>query len=76
MLDIDARGRVLLTGNEASGLTAGVTTVNGQDRNLTWEGSTVPGHVSRDGRALLLSKQDGNDPDYSVVVSHWTARRR
>jgi hypothetical protein len=50
-------------------LTAGVTTVGGQDRNLIWEGWTVPGHVARDGRALLLSKQDGSDPDYSVVVS-------
>ena len=29
VLDIDARGRVLLTGNEANGVTAGVTTVNG-----------------------------------------------
>ena len=42
VLDIDARGRVLLTGNEANALTAGVATVNGQDRKLTWEGWTVP----------------------------------
>ena len=68
LLDIDARGRVLLTGNDASGIAAGATAGDARDRNLASNGFTVPGHISRDGRTVLLSNQDGTDPDYSVVI--------
>jgi eukaryotic-like serine/threonine-protein kinase len=68
LLDIDASGRVLLTGNEAIGLTVGSTTVDSRDRRIEMRGWTVPGHVSRDGRTLLVSYQDGTDPDYGVLI--------
>ena len=68
LLDIDASGRVLLTGNEAIGLTVGSTTVDSRDRRIDMTGWTVPGRVSRDGRTLLVSYQDGTDPDYSVLI--------
>jgi eukaryotic-like serine/threonine-protein kinase len=68
LLDIDARGRVLLTGNEAGGVTAGATTGDARDRDLSWGGWSMPGHVSRDGRLLLLSGQDSAGPDYSVLL--------
>ncbi len=35
---------------------------------FSWGGFSVPGHVSRDGRTVLLSAQDGTDPDYSVLI--------
>ena len=66
LLDIDARGRVLLTGNEAGGVTAGASAGDARDRDLSWGGWSMPGHVSRDGHTVLLSGQDGTDPDYSV----------
>jgi serine/threonine protein kinase/Tol biopolymer transport system component len=68
VLDIDARGRVLLTGNATGGVTQGAVGGDVRDRDFTWSGWTVPGHVSRDGRTLILSSQDGADPDYSVLV--------
>ena len=68
LLDIDARGRVLLTGNEAGGVTAGATAGESRARDLSWGAMSVPGHVSRDGRTVLLSGQDGTDPDYSVLI--------
>jgi hypothetical protein len=68
LLDIDARGRVLLTGNAAGGITAGGTTGETRDRNLASDSWSVPGYLSRDGRTLLMSSQDGTDPDYSVLI--------
>ena len=68
LLDIDARGRVLLTGNAAGGITAGGTTGETRDRNLASDSWSVPGNLSRDGRTLLMSSQDGTDPDYSVLI--------
>ena len=68
LLDIDASGRVLLSGNEATSLTVGSTTTDSRDRRIEIEGWTVPGHVSRDGRTLLVSYQDGTDPDYGVLI--------
>jgi eukaryotic-like serine/threonine-protein kinase len=68
LLDIDARGRVLLTGNEAGGVTAGATAGDTRDRDLSWGGWTMPGPVSRDGHAVLLSGHDGPDPDYNVLL--------
>jgi Tol biopolymer transport system component len=66
--DIDTRGRVLLTGNEAGGVTAGGASGDTRDRNFTWGRWTLPGHVSRDGRTLLVSSLDGTDPNYNVMI--------
>ena len=67
LLDIDASGRVLLTGNEATGLTVGSTTVDSRERKIEMHGWTVPGRVSRDGRTLLASSL-GTDHDYGVLI--------
>jgi WD40 repeat protein len=66
LLDIDARGRVLLTANDAAELTAGA---DGRtpERTLSSNGWVVPADISADGRTALLFASD-SDPDYSVVI--------
>jgi eukaryotic-like serine/threonine-protein kinase len=71
VLDIDARGRVLLTGSEATAITAGAVAGGARTRDFGGTGWTVPGHVSRDGRTLLLTSQDLADPDYNVLVQRF-----
>jgi Tol biopolymer transport system component len=68
LLDIDRRGRVLLTGVEASNAAIAVTGDGPARREFVWNSWTVPAHVSRDGRALLLSSQDVTTPDYNVLL--------
>ena len=67
LLDIDSRGRVLLTGNDAGAVIAG-TAGDHRDRNLAAGQWTVPGHVSRDGRTVLASVMDDANADYNLVV--------
>jgi eukaryotic-like serine/threonine-protein kinase len=68
ILDIDARGRVLLTANELSGPLRGATAGDARDRDLGWNGWTLPGAVSRDGRSLLSSMINTDDPNYTVLI--------
>jgi eukaryotic-like serine/threonine-protein kinase len=68
VLDIDARGRVLLTASEAGGALAGASAGETRDRDLTWGRWTLPGYVSRDGRTMLLSSLDEFEPDYKVLT--------
>jgi eukaryotic-like serine/threonine-protein kinase len=65
--DVDERGRVLVTGHDASGVIAGGGPGQARDRHLDFGGFTVAGDVSRDGRVLLVSRMD-QDPDYSVLM--------
>ncbi len=67
LFDIDARGRVLLTANEAAELTAGAIAGQTRERTLSWSGWMVPADISSDGRTVLLFVSDA-DPDYSVVI--------
>ena len=68
VLDIDARGRVLLTGNEARSVTAGAAAGMPSDRRLELGGWTVPASVSRDGKTLLVSSMHNSDRDYGVTL--------
>jgi eukaryotic-like serine/threonine-protein kinase len=68
VLDIDSHGRVLLTGSDAGGALAGATSGETRDRDLNWGRWTLPGHVSRDGRTMLLSSLDEFEPDYKVMM--------
>jgi hypothetical protein len=68
VLDIDSRGRVLLTGSDAGGALAGAAAGETRDRDLNWGRWTLPGYVSRDGRTMLLSSLDEFDPDYKVLM--------
>jgi eukaryotic-like serine/threonine-protein kinase len=68
VMDIDARGRVLLTGNDAGGAVAGAAVGDTRDRDLNWGRWTLPGGVSRDGRTMLLSSPDEFEPDYKVLT--------
>jgi serine/threonine protein kinase len=65
--DIDARGRVLLTANDAAALTAGAVAGDPRERTLSASGWVVPADISADGRTALLFISD-SDPDYSVVL--------
>ena len=67
LLDIDRRGRVLLTANEAAEVTAGAVAGQARERTLSSSGWTVPADISPDGRTVLLFVSD-RDPDYSVVI--------
>jgi hypothetical protein len=67
LLDIDARGRVLLTANDASEVTAGAHAGQARERTLSSSGWMVPADISADGRTALLFVSD-SDPDYSVVL--------
>jgi hypothetical protein len=66
--DIDARGRVLLTGNELSGPLRGAIAGDVRDRDLSHGGLALVAHVSRDGRSLLTSGLDAADPNYVVMI--------
>jgi hypothetical protein len=66
--DIDSHGRVLLSGNEAGGLTAGATG-DAPVRRFALGRWTVPAHVSADGRTVLASSLDAGDPNYNVVLA-------
>jgi eukaryotic-like serine/threonine-protein kinase len=67
LFDIDGRGRVLLTANDAAELTAGAVAGQARERTLSSSGWTVPADISSDGRTVLLFVSD-TDPDYSVVI--------
>jgi hypothetical protein len=67
LLDIDARGRMLLTANDAAVVTAGALAGQSRPRTLSSNGWVVPADISADGRTALLSVSD-SDPDYSVVI--------
>ena len=68
ILDVDARGRVLLTANELSGPLRGAMAGDQRDRDLGWNGWSLPGAVSRDGRSLLSSMINTDDPNYTVLI--------
>ncbi len=72
LLDIDARGRVLLTGNEAAGVMAAKSAGDLHDRNLSEGHWTLPGSLSRDGRTLLASEMDAS-ANYSILVRRMDA---
>ena len=59
---------MLLTGVEASNAAIAATGDGPARREFVWNSWTVPAHVSRDGRALLLSSQDVTTPDYNVLL--------
>jgi WD40 repeat protein len=66
--DIDARGRVLLTGNELSGPLRGAMAGEQRDRDLGWNGWSLPGAVARDGSSVLSSMINTDDPNYTVLI--------
>lgn len=66
--DIDPRGRVLLTSNELSGPLRGAMSIGQRELDLGWNGWSLPGAVSRDGRLLLSSMINTDDPNYSVLI--------
>ena len=68
VLDIDARGRVLLTANDLNGPLRGATAGDARDRDLGSGGWMLPGSVARDGRTALITRVDAVDPDYAVMV--------
>lgn len=72
IMDIDARGRVLLTSNELSGPLRGAVAGEQRDRDLGWNGWSLPGAVSRDGRSLLATMVNTSDPNYSVLLRPMT----
>jgi hypothetical protein len=68
LLDIDRRGRVLLTGVDGSNAAFAATGDGPSRREFMWNSWTVPAYVSRDGHSFLLSSQDRSSPDYSVLL--------
>src|SRR5439155_9046754 len=68
LMDIDAHGRVLLTGNELSGPLRGATAGEPRDRDLGWNGWSLVGAVSRDGASMLASMINTDDPNYTVLI--------
>jgi hypothetical protein len=68
VMDIDARGRALLSGNDPGGVTVAGAFGDTADRKQVWDGWTVPGSVGRDGRTVLVSSMDGTESDYSLML--------
>ena len=67
-LDIDARGRLLATGNSMVGPAAGMLKGDTAERDLRWRSWSMIAALSVDGRMILFTNVDTPDPDYHVYV--------
>ena len=67
-LDIDARGRLLATGNSMVGPAAGMLKGDVAERDLRWRSWSMIAALSIDGRMILFTNVDTPDPDYHVYV--------
>jgi hypothetical protein len=68
LLDIDKRGRVLVTANDLGSELRGATRGEARDRNLSAGSWSLPGMMSRDGRLLALTGLNTVDPNYDLMV--------
>jgi eukaryotic-like serine/threonine-protein kinase len=68
VLDIDKRGRVLLSANQVTSELRGAMRGELRDRNLSAGSWSLPGLVSRDGRMLTLTGMNTVDPNYDLMI--------